>query len=55
MGNDLWVERPSDTHIRYDPDASDDLIDQSPTWSSYAAAYSGPINLQLAGRFANPN
>ena len=55
MGNDLWVERPSDTHIRYDPDASDDLIDQSPTWSSYAAAYSGPINLQLAGRFANLN
>jgi hypothetical protein len=52
MGNGLWVERPD---IRYDPNASDDLIDQSPTWSSYAAVYSGPINLQLAGRFANLN
>ena len=55
MGNGLWVERPLDTDICYDPDAYDDKIDQSPTWSSYAAAYSGPINLQLVGRFTNPN
>ena len=40
MGNGLYKPLPSDTDIRYDPTASDNLIDQSPTWSSYANSYS---------------
>lgn len=40
MGNGLWKEQPSDTDIRYDPTASDNLLDQSPIWSSYANSFS---------------
>ena len=39
----LYTERPSDTDIRYDPHASDNLIDQSPIWGSYQGFW-GPIN-----------
>jgi hypothetical protein len=40
MGNSLWKERPSDTDVRYDPDASDNLVDQAPIWAYYDGAYS---------------
>lgn len=39
MGNSLYKERPSATDVRYDPDASDNLIDQSPLWDDYADSY----------------
>jgi hypothetical protein len=41
MGNGLWRERPSDTDVRYNPDASDNLINQSPIWTTYDG-YWGP-------------
>jgi hypothetical protein len=40
MGNSLWRERPSDTDVRYDPDASDNLVDQAPIWAYYDESYS---------------
>ena len=40
MGNSLWKESPSATDVRYDPDASDHLINQSPIWDAYADSYS---------------
>jgi hypothetical protein len=39
MGNGLFKESPSATDVRYDPDASDNLIDQSPVWVAYAGSY----------------
>ena len=38
--NSLYKESPSATDVRYDPDASDNLIDQSPIWDDYAGMYS---------------
>jgi len=38
--NSLYKESPSSTDVRYDPDASDNLIDQSPIWNDYAPRYS---------------
>ena len=43
MGNSLYRASPSDTDIRYDPTASDNLIDQSPIWASYANSF-GAVN-----------
>lgn len=61
MGNSLWAARPSDTDIRYDDQASDNLLDQSPVWSTYNGfwgphefTYISDFNSDEGGSFRQP-